>query len=325
MKKTNLVITALAALSLAGSVASCGAASGETLPSIGILQLATHDALDYCREGFISALEEGGFKDGENCTIEVQNPEGNASTMATMSRNFALSKDLVFGIATNAALSLKTALADYGKSTPLLFSAVTDPVSAGLVASFTDHANVTGTSDAGPTAKNIELFKDFGIDKIGVIFNTAESNSQIQFDEAVAAGKELGIDVEGAGITSATQITSRLEGLIAKGVKGVFIPTDNMVAGAIKSIKEEAIENKIVLVCADESITNNGGSLGYTVDYRDLGETTGKMAVQILKGEAKVEDIDVSYSATFPLIINQDFFTESGIEIPQAVKDKAGE
>lgn len=322
MKKRNLLFIGAACFSLLG--ASCNSTS-EDMPSIGILQLATHDALTYCKDGFIAALEEEGFVDGENVSIEVQNPEGNTSTMATMARNFALSKDLLFGIATNAALSLKTALDDYSKDTPLLFSAVTDPISANLVASFTDHGNVTGTSDAGPTADNIALFQDFNINKIGVLFNTAESNSQIQFEEAEAAGKELGIEVVGGGITSATQITSKVQGLIAQGIKGIFVPTDNMVAGAISSIKEIAIENDIILVCADESITKNGGSLGYTVDYYILGETTGRMAASILKGEKKVEDIPVSYSDSFPLVINKDFFTEAGIEIPESILEKAGE
>lgn len=319
MKKNGL-LTLLAIGSLSVGLTSC---DDDSKINIGILQYATHDALTLCKEGFVEVLEKNGFKDKDNITLNIQNPEGNTSTMQSMSRNMVGTADLIFAIATPAALAVKTSLEDYSKSTPLLFSAVTDPIESNLVTSFTDHGNVTGTSDAGPTADNIALFKEFNITKIGILWNTAESNSQIQKDETVEACNDLGIELVDGGITSATQISSKLSSFIAQGVKGIFIPTDNMVAGAISNIKEEAIENKLVVVCADSSVTQNGGSLGYSVDYKILGETTAKMALKILKNEAKVEDIPVSYSESFPLEINEDFFTQSGIEIPDSIKEIA--
>jgi len=186
---------------------------------------------------------------------------------------------------------------------------------------FTDHGNVNGTSDAGPTAKNIALFKEFGITKIGILWNTAEKNSQIQKEETEQACKELGIELVDGGITSSTQISSKLNGLVASGVKGIFVPTDNMVAGAIESIKEVCIQNKIVSVCADGLVTDKGGSLGFTVDYKVLGTTTGKMAAKVLSKETTIDKIDVSLADYFPLSINEEFFEKTGIEIPDSIKD----
>ncbi len=320
MKKLNLLLLSAMLIGGISSLTSCG----EKLINVGILQYATHDALTGAKDGFISALKEKGFEDGKNIKITVQNPEGNTSTMATMARNLTLSSDIVFGIATPAALALKTAIKDYSKDIPLFFTAVTDPVGAGLVTSFTEHGNVTGTSDAGPTEKNIRLFTNFtSVDKIGILWNTAETNSNIQKQETEAACTKFDLGFVDGGITAASQIESKLNSFIASGVKGIFIPTDNMVGGAIASIKQVAIDNKLIVVCADSAATKNGGSLGFSVDYTILGETTGFQAAKVLSSEKEAKDIDVCLAASFPLEINEGFFTATGITIPQAIRDLA--
>lgn len=320
MKKT-LGIVALTILGSLSMLASCG--SSSTVKRIGILQVATHTALDADRLGFISALEEEGFKDGDNIKITVQNPQGDTATENSMATSLATNSDLVFGIATSSSLALKTAVSDLGKTTPVLYSAVTSPVDAGLIKSNTDHGNVVGTSDAGPTAKNIALFKKFtGIKKIGIIYNQAEKNSQIQKDECEAACTDLGLTLVDGGFTSASEVSSSLSGIIGQGIQGLFVPTDNTVASNMSSIKETLIEKKIVTICADKASTEAGGSLGYTVDYTILGQTTGKMAAKILKG-TDISSIDCSLSDSFPLDINESFFTATGIAIPSDLKEGA--
>ncbi len=302
------------------SLGSCG----DSTPTVGILQIATHDALNSDKQGFIDQLKKEGFEDGTNIKITSMNPEGDSSTELSMANNLASSCSMVFGIATSSALALKNAVSDLGKTTPVLYSACTDPVGAGLIKSTTDHGNVVGTSDAGPTSKNIGLFTKFSsIKKIGILYNMGETNSIVQKNEAQAACDELGITLVDGGVSASVDIDSRLQGMISSGIQGLFIPTDNTVAAAMSSIKETLITNKIITVCADSSQTTNGGSLGYSVNYYTLGQTTGKMAAKLLRGE-DISSITCSLSDSFPLDVNQDFFTSTGIEIPSSIKTEAG-
>lgn len=315
-------------LSIFGLVAMCTSlvslsGCGNSLKQIGILQVITHDALGAARKGFVAQLEEEGFKDGENISIKVQIPEGDSATETSMANSLALSSDMVFGIATSSSLALKKAVSDLGATTPVLYSAVTDPVAAGLITSNTNHGNVVGTSDAGPTAKNIDLFTHFSsISKIGILYNTAEQNSIIQKNEAKAECEAKGITLVDGGVTAQNEIASSLNSMIAQGIKGLFIPTDNTVAAAMSSIKETVITNKIITVCADAAETKKGGSLGYSVDYYTLGQTTGKMAAKILNG-TDPSTIECSLSDSFPLELNSDFFTATGITIPTAIQAEA--
>ena len=316
MKKLNLLLLAGVTATCTMGLSSCG----SDLTQIGILQVATFDALDSCREGFISTLEDAGFVDGENVEFTFQNPEGDSPTQDSMAINLATNCDMVFGISTGSSQALKSAVEDQGKDTPILFSAVTDPVDAGLVTSFTEHENVVGTSDGGPTAENIELFTEFeGIEKIGIIYNSAEPNSIIQKEEAAEACSELGLTLVDGGISSQTEIDTTLQGFVAQGVQGVFIPTDNTIAQAIDGMKDTLEENRLVTVCADSAVTTAGGSLGYSVDYTNLGETTGKMAVKILNG-TDISTIPCSKSESFPLTLREDFFNTTGIAVPDSIQ-----
>ena len=286
--------------------------------TIGILKHSTHQALNATEKGFKDFLSENGYGK-DRVRYIVQNPEGQTSTEASMARNLVFSSDLLYGIATPAASALKVALEDYSLTTPTLFTAVTDPISANLVKSFTEHDHITGTSDAGPTKNNIELFKEFNIDKIAVLWNTSEPNSLIQRNEAKEACDKLEMTYVDGGVSQSNQISTKLQSFLAQNVKGIFIPTDNLIDNSISSIKEFAIENKIIVICADNLVTMKGGSLGYSLDYEILGRNTGEMAYQILEGKDP-KDIPVSKAKTFPLTINKSFFDETGIEIPESLR-----
>lgn len=318
LKKLSLV--ALCSLSL-GGLASCG--TGSSLKKIGILEYITQDALEQCRNGFVQALKDGGYEEGKNITIDYQNPEAESSNNTTMASKLARESDLVFGIATPSATALKSAVSDTGRNIPILYSAVTDPVSAGLIKSVTDHGNVLGTSDAGPTEKNIEIFTHFtDIKKIGIIYSIGETNSIVQKNEAEAACSKFGLTLVDGGFGQKNELASVLNGLIGKGIQGLFVPTDNAVAASMASIKDTLIDNKIVTVCADKAETANGGSLGYSVDYTDLGKTTGEMAVRLLNGE-DINSIPCSLSSSFPLSVNDTFFSSTGITLPDDIPQNA--
>lgn len=320
MKKLYLLALS-AGLSL--SLSACASTSKTT---IGILEFVTQDALESCRTGFLSALESRGYKDGDNITIVYQNPETSSSTQATMANKLVRESSLLFGIATPSAVALKSALEDAGKETPLLYSACTDPVGAGLIVSASDHKNVTGTSDGGPTEKNIDLFTRFKdkdgkeIKKVGIIYSSGESNSIVQKNEMKAECDKLGLTMVDGGVSESSLIPSTLNGLITQGIQGLFIPTDNSVAAAMSALSETIKTNKLLTVCADSLVTDKGGSLGYSVSYSNLGETTGNMAADILDGK-DISTIAPSYSSSFPLTINQSFFSDTGITLPSGIPD----
>lgn len=317
MKKIPIIVGMLSCLSLI-SLSSC---SSTNTTSIGILQIATHDALDLDRKGFIDALEDEGFINGENIKINIQNPEGDASKQISAAKSLIQTSNLAFGISTGSAQALRNAAIDSQFELPILFSASTDPVRANIVSS-ADYKEITGTSDSIDTKTNINLFTYFeNIDKIACLYNTAEDNSQVQKNECEKASNELGFTFENCGVTSANQIRSAFNGLVSKGVDGVFIPTDNLIAENISLIKDLATENKIILVCADTLVVDKGGTLGYGIDYYKIGQQTGKMAAQILKGEKKASDIAWEKPSSFELAINEQFFKDSGIDIPEKIKE----
>ncbi|MCI2069349.1 MAG: ABC transporter substrate-binding protein [Bacilli bacterium] len=315
MKKHILLLTA-ASLSLL--LASCSfTSSASSLPRVGILQFVTHDGLNLCRTGFIAGMKQGGYEEDNNVSFTIMNPEGDASTQNSMAVNLRDNCQLVCGIATPSALALKTSIEDVNKDDlPLVFCAVTDPVKAGLVKSFTEHANIVGTSDAGPTYKNIELFKKFeGIEKIGILYNLTEPNSIVQFEETKSACQELNLTLVDGGFSSTSELESTLEGMIGQGIKGLFIPVDNTVAAAMASIKEKILQHSVLAVCGDASEIKNGGSLGYATDYYSLGIQTGKLAARILKGE-KTETIPCEKSEVYNLYINDSYFKETAYTLP---------
>jgi putative tryptophan/tyrosine transport system substrate-binding protein len=323
--KKQFIAAALCLLSV-GVVSSCGNASSTSASStaaktkIGILQVITHSALGKAQQGFKDELAAKGFDDSK-VEFDVEIPEGDSATETSMASKLATNSGLVLGIATSSSLALKNAVSDLGKKTPVLFTAVTDPVAAGLVTSFTEHANVVGTSDNVPTDTNIELFKEFSITKIGVLYNTGEENSQIQVKEAKTACEKYGITLVEGGITASSEIDSSLQGMISQGIKGLFVPTDNMIANAFTNIADTLKTNKIISVCADGNMTDSGGALGFGVDYYKLGQKTGDMAASILGG-TDISTISCAVSDSFPLSLNQQFFTDTGIAIPDSVKSK---
>jgi putative ABC transport system substrate-binding protein len=308
----TLSILSLISLQSCSSVSSSG-----NLTQVGILQFCTHDGLNLCRTGFIAGMEESGLKEGRDVSYSIQNPEGEASVENSMAINLATNSALTVGIATPSALALKTAIEDAQNNVPEVFCAVTDPVAAGLVNSFTDHGNIVGTSDAGPTQENIALFKRFsGIEKIGIIYNMGEPNSIVQYNQTVKACKDLGLELVNGGVSQSIDIESELRGMIANGIKGLFVPVDNTIAAAMASIKSIIEENKVIAVCGDASEIKNGGSLGYATDYYSLGIETGKLAAQVLKG-TDIKTLSCTCSKVYNLYVNDGYFTRTAISLPQ--------
>ncbi|TCU74161.1 putative ABC transport system substrate-binding protein [Tissierella praeacuta] len=284
MKKSK--ISKLVSLAVSGIVFLSGCNSNVNKPNsvseekifkIGISQLADHPALDDARLGFEDGLKELGI----NAEIDYQNAQGDIPTTMSISQKFIKDKvDLIYAIATPAAQSAKQSTNDI----PILFSAVTDPVVAELVDSMeSPGGNVTGTSDASPMDRQLQLFKDLdsNIKKVGIIFNTSEPNSQVQVEMAKDLAPSIGLEIVEIGISSISDMPQAIDSIVKK-VDGIYTITDNMVASAINIVSEKAISNKLITVGAEDSHVSGGILVTDGISYYELGKQTAQMAKEIL-------------------------------------------
>jgi len=313
-----LLLFLVAALGLVGC-------KNDDLIQVGILQYLTHNALDEAREGFIDALEEAGFVDGENIKITILNPETDASTMAKQAKDLVRKSDLILAIATPAASAVVNEAKEQGLDVPILFTAVTDPVDAELIAS-NEHpgGNVTGTNDMNPIHEQISLVKQLVPDaeRLGIIYTASETNSEFQANIAKSEAEAVGLEVMIRTITSVNDL-QQVANALADDVDVLYIPTDNAIAGAMGIVKDVIAAKRIPAVVGEPNTVEEGGSITYGVNYYDLGKLTGEMAVRILKDNVSPKDIPSIGLSDFELVINKKQLDEIGITIPQNLLDEA--
>ena len=234
MKKNKLSKLMILVLGITFLITGCGTANTQGGNSqggekfvIGINQWGDHAALDDARQGFEDGLKELGI----NAEIIYQNAQGDGPTATTISQKFVKDQvDLIYAIATPSAQSAKQATEEI----PILFSAVTDPVEAELVETMeVPGGNITGTSDLSPMDRQLQLFKDLdeNIEKIGIIFNTSEPNSEIQVEMAKDLATSIGLEIVSMGISNINDIAQAADSLVKK-VDGIYTITDNMVASS---------------------------------------------------------------------------------------------
>ena len=255
--------------------------STNSIAEIGITQIVEHPALDSARQGFIDALASKGLKEGENLKIDFQNAQGDIPTAQTIAQNFANSKkDIIFAIATPTA----QAAFNVTKDIPILITAVTDPVDAGLAKSLEkSETNVTGTSDAAPMEKQFELLKKLipNAKKLGILYNTSERNSEIQVEMAKKLAGDYGLEIVSSGITSTNEVPQILDSLKSK-IDVLYTPTDNLVASSMALISQKCMENNIPIIGSEKAHVEGGALATEGIDYYKLGFQTGLMAVEVL-------------------------------------------
>lgn len=319
--KTFLKATLLAAA--AGLVlAACSSNSSSTADSdakhIGILQYVEHESLTAAREGFVDELEKLGYKDGENIVIDYKNSQGDQANLQTISESLVADNDLVLGIATPAAQSLQTNSTD----TPILFTAVTDPVSADLVESMEKPGGIaTGTSDMSPIDKQVELLQKVmpDVKKVGIMYTTSERNSEVQVEEAEKAFKAAGIETVVKGISSTNDVQDTAKSLM-KQTEVIFIPTDNIIVSAISTLTELSKEEKIPVVGGSADVVESGVLFSYGANYEELGRQTAKLADRILKGE-EVSEVSAEYPEALQVVVNEEMAELLGVDVSSIKED----
>ena len=281
---------------------------------IGISQFITHQSLDATREGFVDELVKQGYVEGKNIEIDFQNAQGEQRNLKTISQQLAESSDVVLAIATPSAQSL----ANTTQTTPVIFSAVTDPVSAKLVES-REHpgGNVTGTSDQSSDAisTQINLIKKVlpKAKTIGILYTQSEPNSVVQKDEAKRLLEEKGFTVVEKTILDSNNVKAAAESLMAE-VDMVFVPTDNIISSTMETVKQVSIKHKVPVFGGSTEMIAVGGLYNYGTNYEELGRQTARMLVRVLKGE-KPENIAVELPEKLELHTNQEMADALGIDI----------
>ncbi|MBE6030332.1 MAG: ABC transporter substrate-binding protein [Clostridiales bacterium] len=323
MKK--IIASILVFVMVLGLVA-CGGGGEDTdteMINVGIIQQLQHGSLDEAREGFIAGLAEAGYEDGVNIAINYQNASNEVANCQQICELFANSNiDIVLAIATNAAQAAVNQFQD--GDTPVLFTAVTDPVSAGLVDSNeAPGKNVTGTSDMPVIADQIAVIKDVlpEAKTLAILYTSSESNSEIQANEAKAAAEALGMEVIISTSSSTNDIPQVISSVVGQA-DAIYIPSDNAFAGAMATVNASAVENQIPVFCAVEAMIAEGGIATTAIDYYELGKQTAAQAVRIIEGEAASE-IAVETQKDCALIVNDTFAKSVGVEIPAEILDKA--
>ncbi len=281
---------------------------------IGISQFITHQSLDATREGFVDELAKQGYIEGKNIEIDLQNAQGEQRNLKTISQQLAESSDVVLAIATPSAQSL----ANTTQTTPVIFSAVTDPVSAKLVES-REHpgGNVTGTSDQSSDAisTQINLIKKVlpKAKTIGILYTQSEPNSVVQKDEAKRLLEEKGFTVVEKTILDSNNVKAAAESLMAE-VDMVFVPTDNIISSTMETVKQVSIKHKVPVFGGSTEMIAVGGLYNYGTNYEELGRQTARMLIRVLKGE-KPENIAVELPEKLELHTNQEMADALGIDI----------
>lgn len=315
-KKLALLLSCMVAV---GGFVGCS--SNSDVKQVGISQYVQHGALDAANEGFVEGLKEKGYVDGDNIKLDYKNANGETPTAQTIAQQFTSDKkDLIFAIATQSAQAAYNSTKDI----PIVFTAVTDPVEAQIAKEWKSSGNnVTGTSDAVPMDKQLDLLLKIkpNVSTIGVIYNSSESNSEIQVKQLESEAEKLNLKVKRITVTNVNEINQNLTSGI-QGIDALYTPTDNTVASAYDIVCNIAIKNNVPILGAEDTVVNKGGLCSIGIDYFKLGKEAGYKAAEILGGK-KPSEIEITVLSDMEITINTDVAKKLNLTIPSDIEAKA--
>jgi len=325
----GLGLTACAGPAPASPAASQNAPSSAPAPAtsaaektftIGSAVIVSHPALQAVQDGFEEVLKEQGIK----YTMIAKNAQNDPANAATIASDFAANKDIDLILAITTPIA--QAMASAEKTRPIIFSAVTDPVDAGLVPSWEKAgANITGTSDLNPEGKPVSLVQEAipGAKTVGVIYSSSEANSLVQVKAYQEEAKGLGITIKTKTVTSQAEVSAAVAA-IGK-VDAILIPTDNTVVASLSSVIAYGQEHKIPVFSADTSSVPMGTVATRGPSYHDLGRGAGEMAVKILRDGTPISSIPPEATKATELLVNTGGAAKFGLTLPDALVKKAAQ
>lgn len=326
-RKLSKIMAVMVSMLLMLSLTACSPSTTQTtsqaqiIKKVGILQVVEHPSLNEIREAIVKELGDKGFKDGENITIDYQNAQGDQSNLKTMAQKFVNGKyDLIIAIATPSA----QAVVSETKEIPIVFSAVLDPIGAGVIQNFEKPGgNVTGTSNAVSAEKVMELADQItpGIKKIGTVYNPGESNAAWVINSLKEYTAKNNITLVEATVTNSSEVQQAANSLVGK-VDAIFIPNDNTVATAMPIVSQIALKAKLPVYVTADSLVRDGGLATNGINYTTLGQETADMAVEILNGK-KPGDISAKTMSKMNVYLNKDAADALGITFSEELLKQA--
>lgn len=296
--------------------------SSKKVPTVGILQLQTHPALDAIHRGIIAGLKAEGYTPGKNIKIDYQNAQGDQSNLKTMSQKFINENaDETIAIATPAAQALANAA---GKTTPVILAGITDPVGGGLIKS-NQHpgANITGTSGESPLKSHLDLLRKLvpKAKKIGIIYTTSDHGGEYNAKKFAKICKQEGIAYKLYTISSTNDMQQVAE-TMASQVDAVYAPQDNGVASAMKTLISVTNKAKVLVIPAVDTMVKDGGLATLSVNQYKLGKLSGEMAAKVLKGKSP-SNYAIKLITKGEMTINLSEAKKLGITFPASVIKEA--
>ncbi len=310
MKK---VFAVLASMGIAASLIPTAVMAEEASYTVGICQLVQHEALDAATQGFKDALTE---ELGDAVTFDEQNAQGDSNTCSTIINSF-VSADVDLILA-NATAALQAAAAGTSEI-PILGTAVTEYGVALDIADFdgTVGGNISGTSDLAPLDGQAEMIQELFPDAetIGLLYCSAEANSQYQVDTVRGYLEEMGYTCQDYSFSDSNDLASIVT-TAASSCDVIYVPTDNTAASNTEIINNVCLPAGVPIVAGEEGICEGCGVATLSIDYYELGYATGEMAVRILRDGEDISEMPIEYAPTFTKKYNADICQELGVEVP---------
>lgn len=314
------------ALLLVAAVATClflkqptSSPQSEASPTIAITQIIEHHTLDTVRAGLMAELAANGF-DEKTAKIVYENAHGNMATATQISNKFAsLHPRIMVALATQSAQVLSPL--STATNTPLVFTAVTNPVAAKLVPSKLEATPlITGVSDFMEPEPQLEMMQAFlpKMTRLGVLFNPAEINSVSYLKEMEKAANKKGIELIYVALNNTSEATSATTSLVGK-VDAIYFPNDNTAMAAVGAIALAALKHNLPVFANDSASVERGVLAAVAYDRFAMGRKTGEIVAAILKGK-KPKDIPVVYDTPFEVVVNEKTLEQLNLPLPQTLK-----
>lgn len=304
--------TTAASADTAAASDTTAAAGGDTY-TIGICQLVQHDALDAATLGFKDAVTEAL---GDAVTFDEQNAQGDSNTCSTIMNSFVSNNvDLIMANATPALQAAQAGTNDI----PILGTSVTEYGVTLGIDNFdgTVGGNISGTADLAPLDEQAAMLKELFPDasKVGLLYCSAEANSQYQVDTVKAALEELGYTCEYYAFSDSNDLST----IVTKAASSsdvIYVPTDNTAAANTEIINNICQPAGVPVIAGEEGICKGCGVATLSISYYDLGVATGKMAVKILTGESNISEMPIEYAPQFTKKYNKTICDALGVTVP---------
>lgn len=323
MKKIVWSILVSLLFGLVSLLFGAAASADDRTYRVSVSQFVEHPALDAVLKGFQDYMKAKKIR----VDFSLHNAQANMATAGQIAAQIMGEKpDLILAIATPTAQAIAQALnkSPHMQQTPFLFTAVTDPVKAGLVKDLErPGGNITGVSDLLPVEKHMGLVKTFypNLKNLGVLYNAGEANSKATVEQIKAVGRQMGFEVVDATVSKSSDVYPAAGSLVNR-VDAIFIPTDNTVVSALESAIKVCVQNQVPLFCADVDSVARGAVAAMGFDYHEHGYQTGAMAERILAGE-NPGAMPVETQKELKLHLNLNFARQMGVMVPDSILSTA--